>query len=192
MFIFTKKNMKNKKIFLGVGILAVATITYFFVKKRKDIKDAENISLDDSDLTDKDIDYLSADGLGRRINIKKYLDFLKSTPVSDSDIEILNGKRIYSLFDKLNLRNEPSLSKEFIMGVVPKKYTYLGRISGISSDKKGDLWFEITPTNSNFKLKNNFNWGKGKFNPFRRYVKATAVFAESEKFVITKNQIANG
>lgn len=184
--------MKTKQIMIGVGILSLITISYFFIKKRKDIKDAENISLDDSDLTDKDIDYLSADGLGRSINIKKYLDFLKSTPVSDSDIQILNGKRIYSLFDKLNLRNEPSLSKEFIMGIVPKKYTYLGRISGISSDEKGDLWFEITPTNSNFKLKNNFNWGKGKFNPFRRYVKATAVFAESEKFVITKNQIANG
>lgn len=184
--------MNKKKIILGAGVLALATIGLFLFKKTKDMKEAENVNFDDSNLTETDINYLSADGLGRTINIKKYLDFLKSTPISDSDIQILLGKRIFSLFNNLNLRNEPSLDKEFKIGIVPKKYTYLGKISGLTTDEKGDLWFEIKPTDSNYKIKNYFKWGTGKFNPFRRYVKATAVFAESEKFIISKQQIANG
>lgn len=182
--------MKNKKILFGSLIALGAIVSYFVIKnikKSKDLKEAESVNFDDSDLTNEDINYESADGSGKRlVNIKKYLNFLKTTPSSDSENELLLDKRIYSLFNNLNLRNEASLSKESKVGVVPNKYTYLGRVSSLALDEIGDLWFVIIPNQSNVKLAKNFNWGKGKVNPYRRYVKATAVFAESELFITIK------
>ena len=182
--------MKNKKILIGGLIALGALVSYIVVKnlkKSKDLKEAESVSFDDSDLTKEDINYESADGAyPRSISIKKYLDFLKSTPSSDRENELFLDKKIYSLFDNLNLRNDPSLYKESKVGVVPTKYTYLGRVSSLALDEIGDLWFVIIPNQSNYKLAKNFNWGKGKVNPYRRYVKATAVFAESELFIVRK------
>lgn len=179
--------MKNKKILIGSLIALGAIVSYFVVKnikRSKDLKEAESVSFDDSDLTNEDINYESADGSGKRlISIKKYLNFLKTTPSSDRKNEILLNRRIYSLFNNLNLRNEPSLYNETKVGVLPNKYTYLGRVSNLALDEIGDLWFAIIPNQSNLKVAKNFNWGKDKVNPYIRYVKATAVFVESELFI---------
>jgi hypothetical protein len=179
--------MKNKKILIGSLIALGTIVSYFIFKKRKDLKEAESVSFDDSNLKNEDINYVSADGSVKSvISIKKYLDFLKRTPSSDSENKLLLDKRIYSLFNNLNLRNDASLSNQSKVGIVPNKYTYLGRVSSLALDEIGDLWFVITPNQSNIKLVKNFNWGKGKVNPYRRYVKATAVFAEHQSFIAVK------
>ncbi len=81
--------MKNKTLKISALVVVGASLVYFVSKAIKNNKKAENVVIDDSDLSDSDIDYSSADGTksndGETINIKKYLDFLKKTPSTDSD-----------------------------------------------------------------------------------------------------------
>lgn len=180
MFNFTKiKPMKNKKILIGLGILSAGIIGFFAYKNKKrlnDVSNAENLVIDDSEVSESDINYLSSNGVVNGINVKKYLTYLKNNPTDNKGF--LNNRQIFSLFDNLNVRSNASFEDSTKVGVVPKKYTYLGRVSGETLDENGELWFRLTPLISNPKLKNSFKWGNGKFNPFIRYVKASAVFAQ--------------
>jgi hypothetical protein len=170
--------MKNKKIYIGLGLLSAGILGYFAFKNQKrkqDVSNAESLTIDESDVDKSDINYLSSNG-SKSVSVKKYLQYLKVTPSAEKHNQKLMNKQIFSLFDNLNIRNDTSLDSLSKIGVVSKKHTYLGRISGLAEDEIGDLWFVILPNESNFKIKNSFNWGKG-INPYRRYVKATAVFA---------------
>lgn len=171
--------MEKKKVFIGLGLLAVGTIGYFAFKNKKrkdDVANAESLVIDDSDISESDINYLSSNGTNP-ISIKKYLNYIKTTPSAVQHNKNLINRKVYSLFDNLNIRNEQTLENISKVGIVPKKHTYLGRISELQEDMEGDLWFVILAPDSNYKIKKSFNWGKG-INPYRRYVKATAVFAD--------------
>jgi hypothetical protein len=170
--------MKDKKVIIGIGLLAVGTIGYFVLKNKKtkkDIAEAESLVIDDSDVSEADINYLSSNG-SSPVNVKKYLTYLKNNPTDSR--RILLNRRIFSLIDNLNIRNDQFVDASTRVGVVPKKFTYLGRIGGLGLDENKELWFRIYPASSNLKLKDSFNWGIGKFNPFIRYVKASAVVAQ--------------
>lgn len=175
--------MKNKTLKISALVVIGASLIYFVSKAIKNNKKAENVVIDDSDLSDSDIDYSSADGTksndGETINIKKYLDFLKKTPSTDSDNDMLIGRNVYSLFDNINLRNNPSKDSDTKVSVIAKKYTFLGKISGYALDSNENLWLKLTPISYNPKLMKLFKWGQQKQNPFIRYVKATAVFAKA-------------
>lgn len=175
--------MKNKTLKISALILVGASIVYFIAKSMKKNNSAENVVIDDSDLLESDINYDSADGVKptdkETINIKKYLEFLKKTPSTDSDNDMLIGRDVYSLFDNVNLRNDASMYNDSKVSVIGKKYTYLGKISGLALDSSEKLWLKLTPTTSNPKLVKLFKWGQQKKNPLVRYVKATAVFAKA-------------
>lgn len=169
--------MKNKNVLIGSGLIILATVSYFYFKNKKrndDVANAEKLIVDDSDVSESDISYLSSNGQNS-VNIKKYLIYLKNNPTDSK--RIFFDKQVFSLIDNLNVRNETVIEPSSLTGVVKNKYTYLGRISGTTLDENKELWFRLTPAKSNPKLKNIFNWG-GRFNPFFRYVKATAVFAK--------------
>jgi len=169
--------MDNKKVFIGLGLLAVGTIGYFALKNKKiknDVANAESLVIDDSDISESDINYLSSNGI-KPVSIKKYLTYLKNNP-SNMNSKLYNDKQIFSLFDNLNIRDEAWVNPSTKIGVVSKKYTYLGRIKGLALDENKELFFKLTPPTSNYNIKDSFNWGSGT-NPFIRYVKASAVFA---------------
>jgi len=168
--------MKNKKVIVGLGLLAVGAIGYFALKNKKrndDVAEAESLIIDKSDVSESDINYLSSEGVGG-VYVKKYLTYLKNNPTDEKNF--LQNKQIFTLFDNVNIRNEAWINPSTKVGVIKEMSSYLGRVTGQSLDENGELFFRITPSKSNPKFKKSFNWGKG-INPYIRYVKASAVFA---------------
>lgn len=144
--------MEKKKIFIGLGLLAVGTIGYFALKNKKTkgkVIEAE---------AEADFDFENADGKGlsniinkpkKIIKVKDYQALMKNGSLTELRKHLI-GKNIYTLQNGVNIRQfSPKVNNGFfwdnIFLTLKNKGVYIGKVDDVVRGVDGkNIWFVIS------------------------------------------------
>jgi len=157
----------NKKILIGLSILAVGTAIYFLLKNKRNknqvgILDDENIEFDYNNASGKTVSTGIATGIETPLSISNYNSSLEKA-YNDKKYQNYIGKKIYTFVDNVNIRMGANVNNGIfhnIAGKIPKKKTFIGKVVTVKLGNDKKLWFAVNEENSNklYDVKKNFNW----------------------------------
>lgn len=174
--------MEKKKVFIGLGLLAVGTIGYFALTKKTK---KEQVIEEEGEA---DFDFENADGKKKTglqaiiskpkkiIKVKDYQALMKNGSLNNLK-KYLIGKNIYTLQNNVNIRDGRFVNNGIINNrelTIKNKGFYIGKVEDVVRGKDGkNIWFQI-----------NFNEINPSFpkslinNNYRIYVRADVVVVD--------------
>lgn len=146
--------MKNKKVIIGVGLLALGALGYLVLKNKT--KKEEKQIIDEEG--EADFDFENADGkktgLQNIINRPKKIIKVKDYQalMRNGSLEQLNkylvGKNIYTLQNNVNLRMNPQVDNGLVKNkrlTIKNKGVFVGRVEKVVRGDDGkNIWFSIS------------------------------------------------
>ena len=171
--------MNNKKILIGIGLLAVGALGYLTYKNKKNKEEVINGE------AEADFDFENADGKGlsniinkpkKIIKVKDYQALMKKGNLTELK-KYLIGKNIYTLQNDVNIRRENYVNNGFIDNkqlTIKNKGVYISKVADVVRGKDGkDIWLSI-----NFKQMNP-SFPKNLIrNNYKVYVRADVVVVD--------------
>jgi hypothetical protein len=165
----------KKKIFIGVGLLAVGTLGYLALKNKKKKEELQEQVIEEQAEADFDFENADGEGLSNIINrpkkiikVKDYQALMKNGNLSNLK-KYLIGKNIYTLQNGVNIRERtPKVNNGFfrdnIFLTLKNKGVYIGKVDDVVRGVDGkNIWFVISNKEYNTAL-----FGKVKYD-FKDY-----------------------
>jgi len=147
--------MKNKKILIGIGLLAVGALGYLTYKNKKNKEEVINGE------AEADFDFENADGKGlsniinrpkKIIKVKDYQALIKKGSLTELN-KYLVGKNIYTLQNNVNLRkNHPYVNNGINNNkviTIKNKGVYIAKVKQVVTGLDGKSWFLIDTESRN-------------------------------------------
>jgi hypothetical protein len=149
----------KKKIFIGVGLLAVGALGYLVLKNKKKKEESQEQLIEAEG--EADFDFENADGKGlssiinrpkKIIKVKDYQALIKKGSLTELN-KYLVGKNIYTLQNNVNLRSRPSVNNGLINNnllTFKNKGVYIGKVQNVVRGDDGkNIWFSISKNSYN-------------------------------------------
>lgn len=181
--------MKNKKVIIGLGLLAVGALGYLALKNKKN---KEQVISEESE-ADFDFENAGGNGLSNIINrpkkiikVKDYQALLKNGNLNELK-KYLIGKNIYTLQNDVNLRMENYVNNGVlnnISGTIKNKGLYIGKVKDVVRGVDGkDIWFLISNNDYNPSISPKIFYETGYFG-IVKYDKPKDVYVRADVVVV--------
>lgn len=163
--------MKNKKVIIGVGLLALGALGYLVLKNKT--KKEEKQIIDEEG--EADFDFENADGKKtglqniinrpkKIIKVKDYQALIRNGSLNELN-KYLVGKNIYTLQNNVNLRRYPLVNNGLMDNIeltLKNKGVFVGRVEEVVRGTDGkNIWFSISNKGYNPSFSERMFYGTG-------------------------------